>query len=71
MYTTMRRILPLLPERARSFLLSYVVITSALAVLDIGALALLALSLTAMVAGDPVQMPLVGDVSLTPSSGSL
>lgn len=66
MYTTMRRILPLLPEKARSFLLSYVVITSALAVLDIGALALLALSLTAMVAGDPVQVPLVGAV---PPSG--
>jgi len=66
MYTTLRRIMPLLPERARAFLITYTVITSALAVLDIGALAILALSLTAMVAGDPVPLPLVGEV---PPSG--
>lgn len=60
MYTTLRRIMPLLPERARAFLITYTVVTSALAVLDIGALALLALSLTAMVAGDAVQLPLIG-----------
>lgn len=66
MYTTLRRIMPLLPERARAFLITYTVVTSALAVLDIGALALLALSLTAMVAGDAVQLPLIGEV---PPSG--
>ncbi|RZT58053.1 ATP-binding cassette subfamily C protein [Microcella alkaliphila] len=66
MYTTLRRIMPLLPDRARAFLITYTVITSGLAVLDIGALALLALSLTSMVAGEPVTLPLVGEV---PPSG--
>ncbi|MFN3707860.1 ABC transporter ATP-binding protein [Microcella sp.] len=66
MYTTLRRIMPLLPDRARAFLITYTTVTSGLAVLDIGALALLALSLTSMVAGEPVPLPVIGEV---PPSG--
>jgi len=61
---TLRQILPLLPDRARSFLWVYVVATSALTVLDIAALALLAISLSAMVASEPVDLPLLGTVDV-------
>ena len=61
---TMRPLLPLLPAKARSFLWMYMIGTSALAILDIVALALLAISLSAMVVGDPVQLPVVGEVGV-------
>lgn len=57
-----RQILPLLPGNARRFLWLYVVISSALAVLDIAALALLAISLTAMFQNNDIHIPLVGAV---------
>lgn len=58
--TTLRRLVPLLPAGARRFLTGYMVATSALALLDIAALGLLALTLTPMVQGDPLTLPLVG-----------
>lgn len=60
--TTLRQILPFLPARAVRFMWGYVTVTSALALIDIGALALLALSLGAMVTGSPVRLPIVGAV---------
>ena len=42
---TLRTLLPLLPEGARRFLLVFMVVTSALAILDVAALMLLAVSL--------------------------
>ncbi|MEO7291339.1 MAG: ABC transporter ATP-binding protein [Terrimesophilobacter sp.] len=57
-----RQVLPLLPGNARRFLWLYVVISSALAVLDIAALALLAISLTAMFQNNDIHIPLVGAV---------
>jgi len=62
-WRTLRRLLPLLPGRARQFLTGYVVASSSLALLDILALGLLALSLAPMVQGDPVVLPLVGEVA--------
>lgn len=61
---TLRQILPLLPDRARSFLWLYVLATSALTALDIAALALLAISLSSMVASEPVDLPLLGTVDV-------
>jgi ABC-type multidrug transport system fused ATPase/permease subunit len=63
---TLRQLVPLLPHRAQRFLWIYVVGTSVLALVDVVALGLLALSLTSMVAGRPVHLPAIGDV---PQSG--
>jgi len=62
-WRTLRGLLPLLPGRARQFLTGYVVASASLALLDIAALGLLALSLAPMVQGDPVELPLVGEVA--------
>lgn len=59
---TLRLLLPLLPQKAQSFLWFYMIGTSALAVLDIGALGLLAISLTSMVGNEPINLPTIGAV---------
>lgn len=58
----LRQLLPLLPASTRRFLLGYAVLSSLLAVVDILALSLLALTLAPMVQDRPVTMPLVGEV---------
>lgn len=58
----LRRLLPLLPASTRWFLLGYAVLSSLLAVVDILALSLLALTLAPMIQGDPVQLPVLGSV---------
>lgn len=62
-WRTMANLLPLLPGRARRFLSIYMVASSALALLDIAALGLLALTLAPMVAGNPVTLPVIGPVA--------
>lgn len=62
-WRTLRDLLPLLPGRARQFLTGYVVTSSSLALLDVAALGLLAIALAPMVQGDPVALPLVGEVA--------
>lgn len=59
---TFRALLPLLPSSARRFIVFYIVTTSALAILDIAALALLAVVLAPMTAGKPVEVPVLGTV---------
>ncbi len=59
---TFRRLLPLLPAKARPFLWTYVVFSSALAGLDIAALMLLAVSLTGMVNNQPITLPIIGTI---------
>ncbi|WP_230976521.1 MULTISPECIES: ABC transporter ATP-binding protein [Georgenia] len=54
--------MPLLPRGARRFLVLYAVATSSLALLDIAALGLLALTMTPLVQGRPLSLPLVGEV---------
>lgn len=63
-WRTLQDVLPLLPAKARRFLGFYVVATSALALLDIAALGLLAITLAAMVDtdGSGIPLPLVGDI---------
>lgn len=62
-WRTLRGLLPLLPGRARRFLAGYVAVSSSLALLDVAALGLLAIALAPMVQGDPVSLPLVGEVA--------
>ena len=61
-WKTLRKLMPLLPAKARSFLILFVVASSLLAILDIAALGILAISLTAMAQNAPVNMPLVGEI---------
>jgi len=60
---TLRELVPLLPERAQRFLWGYIAASTSLAILDIAALGLLAISLSSMVANLPVQLPIVGAVA--------
>lgn len=62
-WDTLRQLLPLLPGRARRFLLGYTVASAALSLLDIAALGLLALTLGPMILSRPVQLPLIGTVA--------
>lgn len=59
---TFRELLGYLPADARSYLVRYVVISCLLTVLDIAAIMLLALSLAPMIAGAPIQLPVVGTI---------
>lgn len=65
LWRTLKRLLPLLPGRARSFLWLYVILSSGLALLDVAALGLLAVSLASMVQSNPVNLPIVGVISET------
>lgn len=58
----LRRLVPLLPTGAPRFLRLYMLLTSALALLDIVALGLLAAILTPMMRGEPTALPLVGTI---------
>ncbi len=58
----LRALMPLLPSQTRWYLIGYAVLSSVLAVIEILALALLALTLAPMVQGNPVSLPLVGSV---------
>ena len=60
--TSLRRLMPLLPPKARSFLVWYVVLSSGLALLDVAALGILALSMSGMVQSQPVNLPVIGEV---------
>jgi ABC-type multidrug transport system fused ATPase/permease subunit len=61
---TLRTLLPLLPGGARRFLVVYMVATSALAILDIAALMLLAVTFATMVQPSAViSLPIIGRVA--------
>lgn len=61
----LRELLPLLPRRAHRFLLLFSTASASLALLDIGALGLLALTITPLAQGNDVRLPLVGEVAGT------
>jgi ABC-type multidrug transport system fused ATPase/permease subunit len=60
---TFQRLVPLLPNGARRFLWFYVIVSSALAALDIVALMLLAVALTGMVQKAPLTLPVIGTIT--------
>lgn len=60
---TFRRLVPLLPERARRFIAVYIASTTALAIIDVVALALLAIALGSMVVGRDIELPIVGAIA--------
>jgi len=59
-WNTLRELLPLLPRGAQRFFGVYVFLTSALAVLDVAAMALLALVITPVVTGSDIKIPVLG-----------
>lgn len=58
-----RQVLGVLPPRARRFLLIYATLQGLLAIIDGAALALLAVVLSPLVSGNPVVLPVFGEVS--------
>lgn len=62
LWVTLKELLELLPGDARSFLVRYSVSSSALALLDILALGLLALMLAPLASNQPVRLPLIGEI---------
>jgi len=62
LWKTLRDLLPLLPTGARRFFLIYIMLTSALTLLDVGAMTLLALIITPIVTGAPINLPLLGEL---------
>jgi len=59
---TLRRLLPILPASARRFLVVFSVVSGLLAVIDVAALMLLALTLAAMISNSPLSLPILGTV---------
>ena len=59
----LRSLIPYLPRTARGYIRRYVIISSLLSLLDIAALMLLALSLSSMMSGADVNIPVVGTVT--------
>lgn len=62
-FKQLRELLPYLPDSARRYLTVYTMVASLLSLLDVAALMLLALSMSAMLQGAPVKIPIVGTVN--------
>ncbi|MGV2900986.1 ABC transporter ATP-binding protein [Microbacterium sp. AGC62] len=61
-FSTYRDIMPNLPDSARRYINTFVLLSALLAALDVAALMILAVSLSSMLAGTPVQLPVVGAI---------
>lgn len=62
LWSALRDLLPLLPGRARQFLLIYIVSTAILSLFDVAAMSLLALIITPVASGAPVTLPFFGEL---------
>lgn len=58
----LRRLMPFLPAGAKRYVIGYCITSSLLALLDVAALSLLALSITGMLSGDDLTLPIIGQV---------
>jgi ABC-type multidrug transport system fused ATPase/permease subunit len=59
----LKELMPHLPADARSYLLRYVILSCLLAVLDVAALMLLAVTLPSMTMNTPIALPLIGTIT--------
>jgi ABC-type bacteriocin/lantibiotic exporter with double-glycine peptidase domain len=68
MWSALRDLMPLLPGRARRFLVIYIVCTAILSLFDVAAMSLLVLVISPVAAGTPVVLPVIGELpeSATP-----
>jgi len=62
-WTTMRDLMPYLPPRARHFIVFYCIVSAVLALVDVAALGLLAVTLASMLSGDSgLTLPVIGAI---------
>jgi len=59
---TLRRLLPFLPHSARRFLVIFSLVSAGLAIIDVVALMLLALTLASVISGGSMSLPLIGEI---------
>lgn len=62
LWSALRRLLPLLPGRARHFLVIYIICTAILALFDVAAMSLIVLIITPVGSGNPVTLPILGEL---------
>ncbi|WP_420112047.1 ABC transporter ATP-binding protein [Pseudactinotalea sp.] len=63
LWRTVRRLLGVLPEGTRRFVITFAVLQSALALLDVAAIGLLAMIMAPMLTGATVTLPVLGEIS--------
>lgn len=61
-WNTLRQLFEVMPRGARPFYVWYALLTSALAILDTAALALIVLAVTPLASGAPITLPLIGEL---------
>lgn len=61
-WNTLVELFAVLPKGAKPFYISYSIVTGALAILDTAALGLIVLTVTPLVSGEPVTLPLLGEM---------
>lgn len=61
-WKNLKRLMPYLPDGAKGYIIGYCITSSLLALLDVAALALLALSVSGMLGGGNVRLPIVGTI---------
>ncbi|MFV0433682.1 MAG: ABC transporter ATP-binding protein [Leucobacter sp.] len=68
LWRTLLSLFDLLPAGTKPFYIWYSIVTSLLAILDTAALALILLTVTPLVSGEPIELPVVGEIpaSATP-----
>lgn len=62
LWSALRDLLPLLPGRARQFLVIYLVCTAILSLFDVAAMSLIALIITPVASGTAVTLPILGQL---------
>ncbi|CAN5344361.1 ABC transporter ATP-binding protein [soil metagenome] len=60
LWAALRDLVPLLPGRARQFLVIYIVCTAVLALFDVASMSLIALIIAPTASGQPVVLPVIG-----------
>lgn len=65
LYVTLRQVLRILPGKAERFYLRFITFSSALALLDIISMTIIALVMTPAITGVPITLPVIGTVPLT------
>lgn len=61
LWGALRDLLPLLPGRAKQFLVIYIICTAILALFDVAAMSLLALIISPVASGTPIRIPVFGE----------
>lgn len=63
LWRMMRALLGVLPGGASRFILAFAIASGALAILDVAALGLLALTLSPLLSGQPLNLPVIGEIA--------